>query len=86
MYWLFIIILYTLIAFKVLGENVHSTNEDGCLEYELGVIYFMPQRNKEKYKKMEDWWLLEIGDVIRKISPPTEERFSGKRIFYKFSF
>ena len=78
--------LYTLIAFKVLGENVHSTDEDGCLEYKLGVIYFMPQQNKVKYKKMEDWWLHELGDIIHKISPPTEEHISGKRIFYKFNF
>ena len=63
---------------------MRSTNDDGCKEYELGVIYFTPQRNKEKFKKMEDWWLLDVADVIWKIKPPTQECVTGKRFLYKF--
>ena len=63
---------------------MRSTNDDGSEEYELGVIYFTPQRNKEKFKKMEDWWLLDIVDVIWKIKPPTQEHVTGKRFLYKF--
>ena len=69
---------------KVLGENVKSTKEDGTKVYELGVIYFTPQRNKEKYTKMDDWWLLDMTDIIRKIKRPVEERVSGKRCVFKF--
>ena len=69
---------------KVLGENVKSTKEDGTKVYELGVIYFTPQRNKEKYRKMDDWWLLDMTDIIRKIKRPVEERVSGKRCVFKF--
>ena len=69
---------------KVLGENVKSTNEDGTKVYKLGVIYFTPQCNREKYTKMDDWWLLDMRDIIRKIKHPVEERVSGKRCVFKF--
>ena len=69
---------------KVLGKNVKTTNEDGRKVYELGMIYFTPQRNKEKYTKMDDWWLLDMMDIIQKIKHPVEERVSGKRCVFKF--
>ena len=69
---------------KVLGKNVKSTKEDGTKVYELGVIYFTRQHNKEKYTKMDDWWLLDMTDIIRKIKLPVEERVSGKRCIFKF--
>ena len=73
-----------LVFIKVLGKNVKTTNEIGTKAYELGVIYFTPQRNKEKYKKMDDWWLLDMTDIIWKIKHPVEERVSGKRCVFKF--
>ena len=73
-----------LVFIKVLGKNVKTTNEDGTKVIELGVIYFTPQHNKEKYKKMDDWWLLHMMDIIRKIKHPFEERVSGKRCVFKF--
>ena len=69
---------------KVLGKNVKTTDEDGTKVYELGVIYFTPQRNKEKYTKMDDWWLRDTTDIIWKIKRPVEERDSGKRCVFKF--
>ena len=36
------------------------------------------------YKKGEEWWLMEAGDVIKQLDQPKVEKVTDKRIVYHF--
>ena len=71
---------------QILGENVKNKKKDGTLIYKLGVIYFDScTRDKTKFKKMSEWWLIDVGDVVCRLEPPVVEKISGQRVMYTFN-
>ena len=62
---------------------------EGCLsqkkqlQYEVGAVYYMKCKNKIAFKKGDEWWLIDVSDILATIPDPKEEKVSGKRsIFY----
>ena len=75
------------IILQILGENVKNKRKDGTLVYELGVIYYEKcSRKKTKFKKMPQWWLVEMSDVVCSMPQPNVEKVSGKCVLYSFDF
>ena len=51
--------------------------------YEAGALYYMKCKNKNAFKKGDEWWLIDVSDILATIPDPKEEKVSGKRsIFY----
>ena len=74
-----------IIYFQILGENVKEQNDDGTLAYELGVIYYEQcTRDKTKFKRMSEWWLVDINDVVCQLPAPKEEKLSTNCMLYTF--
>ena len=74
---------YLLIYFQILGENVKEQNDDGTLAYEIGVIYYEQcTRDKTKFKRMSEWWLVDVNDVVCQL--PAEEKISTNCMLYTF--
>ena len=68
-----------------MGENVKKRTKDGTLLYELGVIYYERCTwDKNKYKKMTSWWLVDTSDVLCNMPQPAVEKVSGKWLLYSF--
>ena len=68
---------------KVIGENRKKNKDDHV--YEVGVyLYTCGTRNKNVFRKGENWWLMEATDIIRNLEQPTPEKVTDKRIVYHF--
>ena len=66
------------------GDN-YKELENGTIEYELGCDLFV-ETNKEMpfvFKEAPDWWLVELGDILKPIEPPNLiERRTRKRYVF----
>ena len=51
----------------------------------LGVIYYEQcTRDKTKFKRMSEWWLVDVNDVVCQLPAPKEEKISTNRMLYTF--
>ena len=41
-------------------------------------------QEQDLLKKGDDWWLVEVTDIVKTLNPPKEEKLSKKRIVYYF--
>ena len=56
---------------------------DNTISYDVGAIYYTRCKNMKAFKRGDEWWLIDVSDIISTISDPKEEKLSGKRsIFY----
>ena len=56
---------------------------DNTVLYKVGAIYYTRCKNKNAFKRGDEWWLIDVLDIISTIPGPKEEKISGKRsIFY----
>ena len=63
-----------------------TKRKDATLVYE-GVIYYDKcTRNKTKFKKNTEWWLVDMSEIICNMPQPTIEKVSGKHVLYSFDF
>ena len=68
---------------QIVGD--HKKCVDGTDTFELGVIFYIrSSRNKNMYKKGDDWWLIDQCDIIKPLQNPTTEKVSGKRVLFTF--
>ena len=69
--------------FKVMGDNRKKNKDDHV--YKVGVyLYTCGTRNKNVFRKGENWWLMEATDIITNLEQPTPEKVTDKRIVYHF--
>ena len=65
--------------------NVKEQNDDGTLAYEIGVVYYEQcTRDKTKFKRMSEWWLVDVNDVVCQLPAPKEKKNSTNRMLYSF--
>ena len=71
------------ISIQVIGDHQKS---DGM--YDLGLFFYnVSARNKDAFKLDEDkWWFVSVTDVRAHIKDPVEEKVSGSRKLYYFTF
>ena len=72
-----------LISIQVLCDHRKT---DGM--YDLALLFYeVSSCNKEAYKLNEDkWWYISVADVQTHIKDPVEEKVSGSRKLYYFTY
>ena len=59
------------------------SNVENSLLYEVGAVYYTRCKNKNAFKKGDEWWLIDVSEIVDNIKDPKEEKVSEKRsIFY----
>ena len=69
---------------KVKGDNYRRTKdgEKGLYTFEVGFDLFTKNPKTGNYKKMNEWWLVEMTDIVHELEEPTVVKVTSKRFNY----
>ena len=70
---------------KVKGDNYRRARDEepGNYVFEIGCDLFT-KADKEGYKKMEEWWLIDLDEFINPIDDPVIVKVTANRVKYIF--
>ena len=66
---------------KVKGDNYRRTKEGnaGNYTFEVGFDLFSKNPKGNTYKMLDEWWLVDSGDVVSELPDPTIVKVTSKR-------
>lgn len=69
---------------KVKGDNYRRTKdrEKGLYTFEVGFDLFTQNPKTGNYKEMDEWWLVEMTDIVHELEEPTVVKVTSKRFNY----
>ena len=68
---------------KVKGDNLKK-NDDGTFDFEVGFDLFAETGRSGNYKPMDEWWMVDSIDIIKRIPDPAIEKVTSNRVKYHF--
>ena len=68
---------------KVKCDN-YKKNDDGSFGFELGFDLFTQTGRSGTYKPMDEWWMVNTIDIIKRINDPQIEKVTSNRVKYHF--
>ena len=68
---------------KVKGENF-KRNDDGTFDFKVGFDLFTQTGRSGIYKPMDEWWMVDTVDILKRIKDPAIEKVTSNRVKYHF--
>ena len=68
---------------KVKGDN-YKKNDDGSFGFEVGFDLFSQTGCSGTYKPMDEWWMVDTIDIVKRINDPHIEKVTSNRVKYHF--